>query len=93
MKTYPYIEERDYKNRTEFRIVDKTKNDGVDYVWNWDDESVTDLMFTAYKENDWLMLLFFGDYKKQRKKCIKRCRLHIKDILKAKEKPKIKRFV
>ena len=97
MKTYPYIEERDYKDRTEFRVVDKTKNDGVHYVsyWggNYDNPDLLDYFYNAYKKNSKLKMLFVGDYKAQRKRAIENCRLCIKAILKHNEKPKIKRFV
>ena len=101
---YPYIEEQDYSDRTEFRVMERHVRPyvGVEknrkkeyctmYAASWVQRSNgsgrVDYVFTAYKRNGWLNKLLDGSYEQQKAKCIAKCR----ELMKEEEKPRVRRL-
>ena len=101
---YPYIEEQDYSDRTEFRVVERhvrpyvgvEKNRKKEYCTMYAASWVTycngagseDYVFTAYKNEGWLIRLLDGSYEQQKAKCIAKCR----ELMKEEEKPRVRRL-
>ena len=96
-----WIEEKDYKDRTEFRIKMKDKYPkgfrikGIyeDYMVEWVDRGFVHgrrpICFTAYKHHNWLARLFGHTYFNQKFKAIQNCNEKIKEFKDAIEIPKI----
>ena len=89
-KMTPYIEEQEFKNRVEFRVVISEKP--KEYCKNDMDNMLCDhgiwvLVSTAYKKRSILDILFRINFKKSRYRALKQAKKTLQQVLYEKEIP------
>lgn len=98
---YPCIEEQDYTDRTEFRILEEMTPPSEDereastyirYAGKWLSNNNMgwheDHCFIARKKVNWFSRWIGSTYKKQREHCIKQCNEIIAKLMRESEKPR-----